>query len=269
MNTKPERKLGWLRGLADIRDYNANEVAAVKKKITVPGEHLLTEKYFPPIEDQGNLGSCTANAATGMVEYMERKASNTHTDMSRLFLYKVTRKLMGVTGDTGAYLRDTMKALRTFGAPPERNYPYDITKFDAEPSAYHYAMAANYKSLKYMRVDQPGMTGLEIVEAVKTQSARGYPMMFGFTCYESLYSPEADAGNIPFPAPTEQVIGGHAMDIVGYSTKKAALRIRNSWGTSWGDKGYGWLPFNYIYAGLLDDIWLVTKQEWIDLKIFD
>src|SRR5207237_4285408 len=112
--------------------------------------------YFSPIEDQGQLGSCTANAAVALLEYFEKRASGKFIDASRLFLYKAERDLLGWTGDTGAYLRTAMEALVLFGAPPERYWPYNIANFDTEPSAFCYAFASNFQGLNYFRLDPVG-----------------------------------------------------------------------------------------------------------------
>jgi C1A family cysteine protease len=105
-------------------------------------------QYCSPIENQGSLGSCTANAGVGLLEYFERKSFGKRIDASRLFLYKVTRDLMQVTGDTGAYIRNTLGAIVLFGVPPEKYWPYDITKFDIEPSAFLYNLAEAFKGLQ-------------------------------------------------------------------------------------------------------------------------
>lgn len=262
-------KLGWIPDLPDNRDFKAENLRLTKdirlKVAASDSEYLIDEKLFSPVEDQGNLGSCTAQAGMGLIEYMERRAFRKHINGSRLFLYKTTRKLMGLTGDTGAYLRDTIKAMRLFGVPPEDYYSYDISKFDQEPNAFVYSLANNYKSLKYARVDQPTPQGTLV--HIKDLIMNKYPMMFGFTCFESLYDDQE--GMIPFPGPNESVIGGHAVVLTGYSDTKQAFRIRNSWGTGWGQGGYGWLPYEYLMQGLMDDIWVVTKQDWIDTGVFD
>src|SRR5205085_900747 len=199
-------------------------------------------------------------------EYFERRAFGHHLDASRLFLYKATRNLMHVTGDTGAYLRTTMKALACFGAPPEDYWPYDVTQFDVEPAAFLYAFADDFKALVYYRLDPAGTSPANVLARIKSTLAAGLPSMFGFTVYSSIRQ-AASSGKIPFPTSGESVLGGHAIDAVGYddnvtitntndgSTTMGALLIRNSWGTGWGQSGYGWMPYDYVLRQVAVDWW--------------
>jgi len=236
--------------------------------------------WFSPIEDQGDLGSCTANAGVGIVEYFERRAFGTHIDASRLFLYKTTRNMMHWTGDTGAFLRNTMGALVLFGVPPEEYWPYATADFDKEPSAFCYAFAQNYQSISYYRLDPPGTKKSDLLLRIKTNLAAGLPSMFGFTVYTSI-AQAADDGKIPMPTAGEKTEGGHAIVAAGYDDKMkikntnagaiettGALLIRNSWGTGWGSSGYGWLPYDYVLKGLAIDWWSLLKNEWIDTGVF-
>jgi C1A family cysteine protease len=294
--------MGWLPDYPDFRDYSAerDEVASRLKqlgqkdsvksmlmkvgvdkpaKFTLPPSVDL-RRWCSPIEDQDGLGSCTAHAGVGLVEYFERRAFGTHIDASRLFLYKATRNLLNWVGDTGAYLRTTMGALVLFGVPPEEYWKYIVADFDKEPSAFCYAFAQNYQAITYYRLDPLGTPRNTLLNRIKTYLAAGLPSMFGFTVYSSILQ-AATTGKIPYPTVGERVLGGHAIDAVGYDDRmriknanaggvetRGALLIRNSWGTRWGDGGYGWLPYDYVLKGLGVDWWSLLKNEWIATGAF-
>ncbi|WP_185845875.1 C1 family peptidase [Kibdelosporangium aridum] len=287
--------MGWLPDRPDVRDltYDSPEVrkllassaspalqALASDSAAEPPDKVDLREWFSPVEDQETIGSCTANAACGIVEYFQRRSFGKHVEMSRLFLYKVTRQYLGLTGDTGAYLRSTMGALALFGVPPERYWPYEIAKFEADPPAFSFAFAQNFQALTYFRLDPSGASGAEVLAAVRKHLAAGVPSMFGFTVYGSIRRPDKP-GEIPYPAKGENVQGGHAIVAVGYDdnrtiknpvdgkSQKGAFLIRNSWGESWGDKGYGWLPYEYVLKGLAEDWWAMTAQEWIETGSFD
>jgi len=281
--------MGWIPDYPDFRDYTekTGEVQTVlglkgSSKSKVAPASVDLREWCSPVEDQGNLGSCTANAGVGVIEYYERKAFGRHIDASRLFLYKITRNLMKQKGDTGAYLRTTMGAMVLFGVPPEDYWPYsdDEKRFDEEPAAFCYAFAQNYQAIKYFRHDPPGIKAEEILKKVKSYLASGHPAMFGFTVYNSIEQAE-NTGKIPFPSSKEKIEGGHAIVAVGYDDKMkiknkfgkiettGALLIRNSWGKEWGEKGYGWLPYEYVLKGLAADFWSILKKEWVDTGEFN
>ncbi len=301
-----KRGMGWLPDRPDFRDYHESheEIRAIldtdKKGLfayprktagfvppsrRIPASSLPSSvdlrEYCSPVEDQGMLGSCTAHAGVGLIEYYERRAFGRHFDASRLFLYKVTRNLMKLRGDTGAYLRTTMGAMVLFGVPPESYWPYtdDSSSFDREPPAFCYAFAQNFQTIKYFRHDPAGSRPDEVLHSLKSYLAKGLPFIFGFSVYSSIEQAESD-GRIPFPSLRERLEGGHAVMAVGYDDRmeitnkiskqktKGALLIRNSWGASWGERGYGWLPYDYVLRGLAEDFWSILKKEWVDTGVF-
>ncbi len=284
--------LGWLPDLPDLRDYTAQHplVRPLLNRIGLhPGKKGTAKKKTPssvdlrqwcsPVEDQGELGSCTAQAGVGMLEYYERRAFAKHIDASRLFLYKATRNLMHEEGDSGAYLRATMGAMVLFGIPPEEYWPYVEEDVDKEPTAFCYAFAHNYQAISYYLLDPPRTTAVALLAAIKEHLAAGVPPIFGFTVYDSINAAEKD-GRIPFPQTGEKVVGGHAVMAAGYDDAmqigsgngakptKGALLVRNSWGTAWGEDGYGWLPYEYVLQGLAIDWWALVKSEWVDTGQF-
>jgi len=299
--------LGYLPDVPKVEDYDeqhpavapllqktslAHRVAATAKAMgaeagsrkeaaapAAPPAKVDLRQYFSPIEDQGALGSCTANAAVGLLEYFERKANGKFTDASRLFLYKTERDLLGWTGDTGAYLRTAMEALALFGAPPERYWPYDArpaasnTRYDVEPPAFCYAFGANYQGLKYFRLDPAGTAAAQVLSNIKAYLAGGFPSMFGFPVYPEYDNPLA-GGLVAYPGPGSRSRGGHANVAAGYDDNlmigadKGALLIRNSWGTGWANAGYAWMSYKYVTQGLANDWWSLISAKWVDTSVF-
>lgn len=285
---------GWLPPKPDLRDYDAEHptigamksalgMKKTKKALKAIRPKVDLREWCSPVEDQGSLGSCTANSAVGIVEYFERRAGGNHVEGSRLFVYKATRNLMGATGDTGAWLRFTMGALTLCGIPPAKYWPYTDADpdFDEEPPSFVYAVADNYEAINYFCHDPLGANKPppDVLQSVKWFVAAGIPSMFGFWGFDSFDHSDVPGG-IPYPCPGEQAQWGHAIVAIGYDDKKkikntvcnetttGAFLIRNSWGTGWGEEGYGWMPYEYVLSGLAVDFWSLLSMKWIDTKKF-
>ncbi|MCK4512371.1 cysteine protease [bacterium] len=280
--------MGWLPDYPDFRDFTLEheDIAPTAKAIGVNQSDVKgapsavdLRASCSPIEHQGSLGSCTANAGVALMEYFEQRAFGRHIDASRLFLYKATRNLLHWTGDTGAFLRTTMGAMVLFGVCPEEYWPYVAAQFDVEPPAFCYSFAKEYQTIRYYRLDSPGIAKDGLLRVIKVLLMHNLPSMFGFTVFSSIYSAD-DNGRIPLPSPGERHLGGHAVVAVGYddamkianeasgSVTTGAFLIRNSWGVGWGQQGYGWLPYDYVLSGLAIDWWSLMRSDWTNLDPF-
>lgn len=267
-------------------------------------------KFLTKIRNQLNLGSCTSFAASAPVEYINKIINNLVMQMSTLYTYKATRNVMKMfdnfkqTGDTGAFLRSTMRSLAMYGFVTEREYPYVVKDFDKTLTEELKEYGSFFQSLRYLRVDHQGIRNNRqaLVNDLKKWAWFEVPIIFGFRCYDSCLNQAENSstrGKIPFPDPTslknEKQSGGHAVTIVGYDDKMVinnfskdrtrllskttgAFIIRNSWGTNWGNvlaednknyAGYGYLPYEYVLKGYADDFWCLLSQEFLDMKQFE
>ncbi|MEP6668454.1 MAG: C1 family peptidase [Chthoniobacter sp.] len=271
----------------DLVDGKLSDDALRKQReaFDLPARNLGDTGYLTAVEDQGEISSCTAHAVVGMAEYLIKAATYETQDLSRLYLYKATRDLMGVSGDTGAYIRSTIKAMATLGIPAERWWAYNPEFLDCTPPPLTYAIAANFKALTYKRIDGNGFSTEMTLLLLLHVLAAGFPVAFGFPLYRSIVAAQAGSAIIPAPGVLsgDRQIGGHAVLAVGYDTsieyqgldaqqniipKKGALIIKNSWGEDWGDGGFAYLPFDYVLKGLALDFWTIFNSAWISEKRF-
>lgn len=252
-----ERKIkryGWVRDLPDSRDFMFSTSA--ETMLAIPTQVDLRPKC-PPVYDQGQLGSCTANAIAGALHYDEIKESKPSPWVpSRLFIYYNERAIEHtVASDSGAQLRDGVKAVSKQGVCPETDWSYDIAQFATKPPAKAYSDAAKDKARNYLRIPQ-------IATQMKGCLASDYPFVFGFTVYSSFESAQvAKTGIVPMPnTATENVLGGHAVCAVGYDDSKQVFIVRNSWGTGWGQSGYFLMPYAYLLdSQLASDFWTIRQ----------
>jgi len=252
------KKLGWKKDLPDFRD-RVLELPAAKKENLAPAVDLRPSEHFQ-IYDQGHLGSCTANALCAAFHFNQIKEGITEFTPSRLFLYYNERAMEGhISSDSGAYLRDGIKSLNKIGVCPEITWPYDVSTFTDKPLDKCYDEAVSNTAKEYARVPQT-------LEDMKGCIAEGFPFVFGFAVLASFFSEEVSAtGNMPMPQPDDYVLGGHAVQACGYDDERKVMIVRNSWGEEWGDKGYFYMPYDYICdPNLAADIWAIKFVDSCD-----
>lgn len=276
-SNKVERKYGWKKGekyskhckmLFTVENYHSNI-----KLVDLRGK-------CPDVYDQGKLGSCTANSLAFCYHFDEllnresnRKivdnedtskitvqVSQKETNVfipSRLFIYYNERNLEGtVDKDAGAEIHDGIQVMNTIGVCPETDWVYDISKFAVKPDEKCYTEAQNHKTILYNALDQN-------LDQLKACLISGFPVAFGFVVYQSFESDYVkQTGQVPMPEPGEKVLGGHAVALVGFDDKQKVFIVRNSWGSSWGDRGYFYMPYEYVLnQELASDFWTIKKTE--------
>ena len=256
-------RYGWTPDLPDARDhlFSAPQIALAALP---PSADLRAG--CPPVYNQGQIGSCTANAIGAAFEFDLIKQGLPDFTPSRLFIYYNERAIEGhVAVDSGAQIRDGVKSVATLGVCAETEWPYDDTPAASDggpfppgardgerPPDTCYTDALNHRVTTYSRV-------VRDLDQMRGCLAAGYPFVFGFTVYESFEgSAVAKTGVVPRPAPDEQVLGGHAVLAVGYDDSTQTFMVRNSWGTSWGQAGYFTIPYAYLTTrGLSSDFWTI------------
>jgi C1A family cysteine protease len=244
-------KLGWIPDTPDCRDsiYKTDSLYDFNK---IP-DFVDLSVHASPVEDQGSLGSCTAQALVGALELLDKKEDKSYTDLSRLFLYYNERAYINSKHyDSGACLRDGIKSLASHGVCREELWIYDIKKFTHRPSLTCYTEAKTRKIKHYQR--------LVNVKSMFETLSQGYPFVFGFGVYGN-FNEVAYTGVARMPDRKKDILyGGHAVLAVGYDKPNLMFKIRNSWGTSWGKEGYFWMPAAYLMdTNLSDDFWTIRK----------
>lgn len=243
-------RYGWKPDLPDSRDLQyaapAHIISALPPMVDLTGQ-------CPPVYDQGQLGSCTANSIGAAFEFDLLKQNLTDFMPSRLFIYYNERAIENtINSDSGAQIRDGIKSIANIGVCAETSWPYVISEFAIKPYQACYTEASNNTAVSYHRVSRD-------IDQMRGCLADGYPFVIGFTVYSAFESTQvAQTGVLNLPAANESAIGGHAVLVVGYDDGPGRFRIRNSWGTGWGQNGYFTMPYDYLLnANLSDDFWTI------------
>lgn len=242
------RKYGWIPDKPDTRDILYSSIAPT---VSLPDQVDL-RNLCSKVEDQGSLSSCTGNAVAGAIELLQNKTGQEFNDVSRLFIYYNARWFDGIQYfDRGASIRNAIKSAFEFGYAWETVWPYRYDIVNDKPSDDAFKDASDRKISVY--------ASIHTLNEMLTCLADGYPFVTGVTIYTDFESKEASlSGDIFMPRRKEKCLGGHAILIVGYNKKDKRFIFRNSWGTSWGQYGYGTLPFEYMEK-LSRDSWTIRK----------
>jgi C1A family cysteine protease len=256
---RTNRRYGWLPDLPDNRDKKwapKKSRRGVLPKLPSKVD-LRSTGFMPPVYDQSYLGSCTANAVAGAFEFEQRRQGLLDYIPARLFIYYEERRIIQTLDqDSGAFIRDGLRVVNRLGAPHETLWPYDINTYTIQPSPGAYSDGLLHQATAYASVDNKREFD------VKQALAAGLPVVFGFTVYPWFESP--DAAGFCRPVAGQNVLGGHAVLLVGYFRVGNVWWgiVRNSWGPSWGQSGYCYMPLRWIcdYYNA-DDFWVIQQVE--------
>lgn len=241
---------GYIPDLPDHRDHLYS--APIDHLNNLPGSIDLRPQCAP-VMDQGNLGSCTANAIAAALQFDSIKQGLPGVQLARLFIYYNERAMEGtVDSDSGAMIRDGIKSVANQGVCPESEWPYDITLFRNRPPLRCYTDALLDKALSYQRVARS-------LDQMKACLASGFPFIAGISVYESFDSTTtAEIGHVFMPTRREKLLGGHCVLLVGYDDLMEIFYVQNSWGANWGIKGFFTIPYAYLMnRGLSSDFWSI------------
>lgn len=245
-------KFGYIPDALDFRDFNYGAVVDTTRKL--PKAVDLTN-LMPPVYHQGNSSSCVAQAVAAAMYYNFVKNNVTPEALSRLFIYYNTRAMENsIDLDQGCQIRNAIKSVANIGAPNEKLWPFIPVRYKDKPVQKAYDHAKTNLVSSYSRVNQN-------LYELKYCLASGYPVVFGIAVYTSFtFSTVEKTGIVYLPKKGEKLLGGHAIVLTGYNDDTKRFTFRNSYGTSWGNKGYGTISYDYVTSqNLADDFWVIKN----------
>jgi len=237
---------------------NLAKVQAVGSNVSNPGVEtngvLDLRHWCSPIENQSSAGSCVGNGTVGALEFLQIRNGQPYTDLSRLFVYYNARlQTQDTDKDDGTYIRLAFATLTSLGTCSEAVWPYDLNNLFIRPSWKSYQDAYPHKISSYYRI--MATDGQELVDAIKRALRAQHVVVFGMTVDQDYMNVGYD-GMVAMPKKTRTNSGGHCQVIVGYDDNARRWIVRNSWGTGWGDKGYAYVPYDYLDASDANDFWV-------------
>jgi C1A family cysteine protease len=268
-----ERKFGWIGpSKPDMR----NKIFPSLAPTIDPTKPIDISAGDTPVYNQNGFGECTGMACKSAFEYWQKKNfAGKYTDVSAMFIYKMARDLLGLHGDSGATLKAVTMAANKYGCPPTTSWPNTAKNLNKEPTAAVKATAKLTEAIGYYNIDVPGKSLNQIfLDSLGAFSVAGLPFIAGVPVYAS-YDQGEKTGWFPYPVKGEAIVGGHALEYCAWlpdlvitnetdgSTTTGAYKFKNSWDTTWGDHGYGYLPKKYADMGLLTDYWVITLESHI------
>jgi C1A family cysteine protease len=252
----PNRIYNIIPDIKDERDFMFKAEKLKVDNVILPSSVDLSDK-MPPILDQGSLGSCGPSQISNSMRYCLSKLKFDEFQPSRLYMYYFARLAEGssLDQDTGITIRGGLKAIQKYGACSENNWGYNIPKFTERPNNDCIVAGRSHMSeFRYIRVQQSLVN-------IKQAIFGGFPVIIGVKLYKSFESNQvAKTGDVPMPnIRKEAYLGGHCVSIVGFDDTTQRFKLSNTWSTSWGNKGYFTLPYDYILdTSLASDLWIVT-----------
>lgn len=242
-------RFGWRMPNPDFRDLRYTPQTAARQ---LPASVDL-RAGCPSAFDQGQLGACTSHAIAAMVMFEQQREGIPVFVLSRLAHYYWERMFEGTTQvDAGASLRDGLRVVNRIGMAFEFTWPYDPNRFRLRPPPSVQRQAALHTVTQYMAVSQT-------LDAMRGCLADGHVFVTGISVFDSFERADVlKTGDVPMPSASESMLGGHAITICGYDDNAQRFRWLNSWGPSYGQNGFGTLPYGYLAnPRLAGDTWAV------------
>lgn len=271
---------GWCPDVPDFRDFPGHAISVDPTLDIAPSKVDLQEEGLEPrgISAGGIHASC-AFVIVSAIDWQSRKLTGHSIDASASFLHRMTIQIAGGGGLQGVSLRSTLRILTQFGSPPEHLWPSTTDYFSFPPTAPElFCYSRPFHFLRYVRLDGWEQNPQQKLWSIRNWIASGNICVIGFSVPQSLFASHSDV--IPFDPNRGGSAGGTACIVMGYDDElrlpfpanhpqvsernwsSGAFRVKTCWGNSWGDNGYGWLPYAFIESQFARDAWAMPSAQW-------